>query len=140
MKRIFLASILALVVASPVIAQSPQYNVTQYRGAFAFEKLTVSSVSKALTSTVFAPTANCGPTTTQCRADYALITVEGSSTNCLRYRPDGTAPDSSTGHKACDGAVIFINGYTNILNWHGIRTSSDVTIQVSYYRFTNNTP
>lgn len=135
MKKILTSSLLILLAAVSISAQQPQFNTTQYRGAFAVETVTVSNVVKQLTSATFAPTANCGPTVDQCRADYALITVE---TDCLRYWPNGTNPSTTVGHKVCDGGTFSVSGYHNILNLKMIRITNDVTIQVSYYRFTTN--
>jgi hypothetical protein len=128
----------AIILFSPIVikSQSPVDNVTQYRGAFAKETLTVTNAVKTLTNSVYNPTVTGRPSS-QTRADYALITVES---DCLRYWPTSANPTTTQGHKACDGAAITVYGYNNILNWKAIRVTTDVTIQVSYYRFSSNTP
>jgi hypothetical protein len=117
-------------------AQNPVFNVTQYRGAFAKEKLTVSNSVKTLTSSVYNPTTSGSPSSNT-RADYAYITVE---TDCMRYWPTGDNPTTTDGHKVCDSQSITIYGFTNINNLKMIRVTNDVTIQVSYYRYGANTP
>ena len=134
MKKLVL--ILIIIFSTGIIAQQPQFNTTQYRAAFDKETLVVSNVSKLLTSSVYAPTVADTPSI-QTRADYALITVEA---DCLRYWPTGTAPTTTLGHKVCDGGSIYIYGFNNIANFRMIRITTDVTIQVSYYRFSSNTP
>lgn len=133
MKKIFLTGGLLLI---PLIAsgQSPQFNTTQYRGAFAVETLTVSNSVKTLTSSIYAPTVTDGIPASN-RADYALITVE---TDCLRYWPNGTDPSTTVGHKVCDGGTITVSGFSNIANLKMIRITNNVTIQVSYHRFITN--
>lgn len=135
MKRyIFLAFLLLSVGLE---GQSPTNNVTQYRGAFAKETLTVSNTAKILTNSVYNPVIT-GMPASQSRADYALITVE---TDCLRYWPTGDAPTTTLGHKVCDSSSITVFGYHNLVNLKMIRVTNDVTIQVSYYRFlSNSTP
>lgn len=128
---------LALLSCAVINAQSPVDNVTQYRGAFAKEKLTVSNSVKVLTNSVYNPTVTGRPSS-QTRADYALITIESA---CIRYWPTGDNPTTTDGHMICDTGTITIFGFNNIKNWKAIRTAStDVTIQVSYYRFSSNTP
>jgi hypothetical protein len=134
MKRNILIGLILL--SSSLSAQSPTFNVTQYRSAFDKEKLTVSNSVKVLTNSVYNPTVTGRPSS-QTRADYALITVE---TDCLRYWPNGSSPTTTDGHKVCDGGTFFIYSYNNILNLKMIRVTNDVTIQVSYYRFSSNTP
>lgn len=135
-KLILLSGAIIIFGGLNVSGQSPVDNVTQYRGAFAKEKLTVSNTAKILTNSVYNPVVSGRPAS-QTRADYALITVE---TDCLRYWPTNDAPTSTDGHKVCDGGAITIYGYNNILHFKMIRVTNDVTIQVSYYRFSSNTP
>lgn len=130
--------ILFLLLATSLNAQSPQFNTSQYRGAFAKEKLTVSNSVKTFTSSVYAPTSNC-PTTSLCHADYAVVTVENTTVaDCMRYWMTSDNPTVTDGHRACDSNTITIWGYSNIKNFKAIRITSDVTIQVSYYRFLSN--
>lgn len=97
------------------------------KGCFAFEKLTVSNTSKALTSTVyFVQSATNAPNKI---ADFATISVEGDQ---IRYRLDGTAPDSTTGHLLGIGDVLTLSSANDIRNFRAIRVTADATIQVSY--------
>lgn len=138
MKKFIWTVALILVTSIGIKGQTnPQFNVTQYRSAFAKETLTVSNTVKTFTSSVYAPTANCGPTPIQCHADYAYVTVEADS---MRYWPTGDDPTTTQGHKYGDGQGFYIFGYDNIKNSKMIRVTTDVTIQVSYYRFSSNTP
>lgn len=135
---------LALFLFIPILVwgQQPQFNVTQYRAGFDGEKLTVSSVSKALTSSVYNPTITGTPSSAS-RADYAVITVE---TDSIRWWPcTGSlctvgAPTSANGHPVTAGGSFSVYGYANIVSLRMIRVTTDATIQVSYYRFMSNTP
>ena len=135
MKKLIFSFIVAYVISAPLGAQSPAFNTTQYRGSFAKEKLVVSSTVKTLTASVYNPACtNCIPSNN--RADYAVITVE---TDCLRFWSQGSDPTTTDGHKVCDGGQILVWSYSNILNLKMIRVTTDVTIQVSYYRYASNT-
>jgi hypothetical protein len=139
-KKIILGILLILPCA--LNAQQPQFNVTQYRGGFDGEKLTVSNSSKALTASVYNP-AITDSSTGQNRADYAVITVE---TDAIRYWPctgilcTVGAPTSTTGHLVPVNGSFTIWGFSNIQNIRMIRVTTDATIQVSYYRFIVNVP
>jgi hypothetical protein len=140
MKKIILLAL--LLVPSLVGAQQPQFNTEQYRGGFDGETLTVSTVSKALTSSVYNPTITGTPAANS-RADYAVITVEADA---IRYWPcTGAlctvgAPTSTTGHLVPVNSSFTIWGFSNIQNLRMIRVTTDATIQVSYYRFLSNVP
>lgn len=139
MKKLLIGLVLTASLYPNILSAqtNPQFNVTQYRAAFAVETLTVSNSVKVLTASVYAPTTNCsGPA--QCNADYALITVEAAASACLRFWPDGTSPTTTVGHRYCDAQAFFIDGYKNIANLKMIRVTTDVTIQVSYYRYSTN--
>lgn len=142
-KKIILISFLSLVILPTVVTtQQPQFNVTQYRSGFNAETLTVSSTSKALTSSIYNPTIT-GVASGQSRADYAYITVE---TDAIRWWPcTGAlctigAPTASVGHLVPSGSSFTVWGYANIQNLRMIRVTTDATIQVSYYRFMSNVP
>src|SRR5258708_39545548 len=81
--KLFIFILFASILALRVSAQQPQFNVTQYRGGFNGETLTISNTSKALTSSVYNPTIT-GTSSSQSRADYAVITVE---TDSIRWWP-----------------------------------------------------
>lgn len=139
-KRITLA--ILLIIPCAIQAQQPQFNTTQYRAGFNGEKLTVSSVSKALTASIYNPVITDTPSS-QSRADYAVLTVE---VDAIRWWPcTGAlctvgAPTSTSGHQVALGGTITIFGYANIVNFRMIRVTTDATVQVSYYRFIGNTP
>lgn len=137
-KTILFISLLSI----SLFAQSPQFNVTQYRGGFDGEKLTVSNTSKALTSSIYNPTIT-DVQSSQSRADYAVVTVE---TDSIRWWPcTGSlctvgAPTSTSGHLVTSGSSFTVWGYGNIVSLRMIRVTTDATIQVSYYRFMNDVP
>ena len=140
MRKLILLSLLLIPILGE--AQQPQFNVTQYRGGFNGETLTITNASKALTASVYNPTITDVPSA-QSRADYAVITVE---TDAIRYWPcTGTlctigAPTSTSGHLVPKDTSFVIWGYSNIVNLRMIRVTNDATIMVSYYRFMNDTP
>ncbi len=125
-----------------LLAQQPQFNVTQYRGGFNGETLTVTNASKALTASVYNPVITSVPSS-QSRADYAYITVE---TDAIRWWPcTGSlctigAPTATVGHLQAANTSFTVWGYSNIQNLRMIRVTNDATIMVSYYRFMSNTP
>ena len=103
-----------------------------FDNTIAFETLTVSSTSKALTAAKYR---NAGEGNFK-DARVALITIDGTAgTNDIRFTTDGTAPvAATTGHLAQAKKPLVIRGFGNITNFRAIRESSDATIHVSYYR------
>lgn len=97
--------------------------------SYAFEKVTVPITAVGITATLITR-----PSTTngQARlAEYALITVE---TETIRYRTDGTAPDSTTGHKLVAGDTLVLDNFDDIRRFKAIRdtgAAADATIHVS---------
>jgi hypothetical protein len=91
---------------------------------FAKEILVVSDTAVGFTASKFAPKAGA-------EATYALVTVEDDD---IRYWLDGSAPTSSLGHLVPDGNTFEIHGPDNIRNFRAIRTNTDATLQVSYFR------
>lgn len=93
---------------------------------YTFEKITVSSTAIGITTTLVNR-----PSTTEGQsrsAEYALVTVE---TDSIRYRTDGTNPDSTTGHLLVAGDVLELDNYDDIRRFKAIRVTTDATIQVS---------
>ena len=84
-----------------------------------FQKLTVSSSAVGFTLPSVVPTIRA-----------VTVTVE---TNSIRYRLDGTDPDTSTGHLLYDGDVFDITNVNSILAFKAIAVSSDATIQITYF-------
>ncbi len=93
--------------------------MTPYENNFAFEKLTVNG-STALTSATYGNQV-CG----------AFITVE---TDQVRFRTDGTAPDSTTGHLLNIGDVLILSSPNDVTKVKFIKVTNNATLQVSYYR------
>ncbi len=126
--------------------------MSAYGNAMGFEVLTVSSAVKLLTTTVYATTTNYGAydnsTSTSTtvhqtfasrgesvKASVALITVDGvTGDDDVRYTLNGVTPTASTGHLIPAGQGTVIYGYGNIAGFKAIRTSTDTTIQVTYFR------
>lgn len=93
---------------------------------YTFEKITVSSTAIGITSTlVNKPSTTNGQSRT---AEFALITVE---TDSIRYRTDGTNPDSTTGHLLVAGDALTLDNLDDIRRFRAIRVTTDATIQVS---------
>lgn len=93
-------------------------------GVFAFETITVSSVSIGFTAATYAPTG-------EQQAFAALVSLE---TNAIRFRSDGTAPTAAVGHAVSAGSNIEVCGTANVRNFRMIRQSADATATVSYFR------
>jgi hypothetical protein len=55
-------------------------------------------------------------------------------TDSIRFRLDGTDPDATTGHLVAAGTTIRVIGEADILAFKAIRTSTDATIFVHYYK------
>ena len=96
------------------------------KGSFAFEKLTVNG-STGLTATVYHVKSSTNAPDKI--AEFATITVE---TDQIRYRLDGVAPDSSTGHLLNINDVLYLNSADDIRNFHAIKVTNQAAIQVSY--------
>ncbi len=102
-----------------------------------FEALTVSSLSKALTASVYITSITAGAQPEQKDqalnrkvAQLAFITVEAQS---VRVRFDGTAPTASVGHLFAAGDTITLCDQVEIANFHAIAVSADATLHVTYY-------
>lgn len=83
-----------------------------------FQKLTVSNTAVGFTI----------PTTVQTRA--VMFTVE---TDQIRFRVDGTAPDSATGILLEAGDLVEMTNVDMITNFKAIRVTSDATLQIHYF-------
>lgn len=123
-KFLLLAVAMALVLASspPVQAACPEPNS---RNAFAFETITVSTVSIGFTFATFAPVG-------QPVASAALVTIEAQP---IRFRSDGVDPTTSVGHVVVAAQSFLVCGTTNVRNLRMIRDDAvDATASVSYYQ------
>ena len=94
----------------PKTLRGPEYT--------AYESVTVSSTSKALTSGTYG------------LQHHAFITCE---TATVRFRLDGTAPTSSVGHLLDPGDVLKLDSPAQIANVRFIRRDGvDATLRVNY--------
>lgn len=101
---------------------------TTNRQAFAYETLTVSNASTALTAATYAP----ADYASKGKAQRAVITANDQP---ARFRVDGGAPTATVGHKLAAGETVVITGYTNIVNFRIIREgATDVNLAVTYER------
>lgn len=90
-------------------------NPTSY---YAFETLTVSTVSVGLTAATFD------------QQEFALITVE---TAAVRFRLDGTAPTSTVGHVLSPGDTLELTSGEQLSMIRFIRRDGvDATLSCSY--------
>ena len=94
-------------------------DLTKFR---AFEKITATGTAVALTQSTYNPA-------TRGNATKAMITIETVS---IRWRVDGTAPTSTTGHLATTTDVIYLNTLQDIEKFRFIGISGTATLQVSY--------
>lgn len=83
-----------------------------------FQKLTVSSTAVGFTL----------PTSMQVRA--VNFTCE---TDQIRFRVDGSNPDSTTGVLVNDGDIVDLLNVDAINNFKAIRITNDATIQIHYF-------
>ena len=92
---------------------------------FAYESLTIGTVTTTMTSSIYAPTG-------QSPAIYAYLTTE---TDTVRYRTDGTAPTSSEGHNVAAAGSCEVNSESDIRHFNVIRSgTSNATIRITYKR------
>lgn len=100
-------------------------------GSFAKEKLTVSSTSKALTSSTYdiSELGNNGNQVRRKIAEFALISVE---TDQIRFWTNGSDPTTTDGHLMNVGDTLKLESADDIKNFRAIRVTTDATIQVSY--------
>lgn len=71
-------------------------------------------------------------------AAVAVLTVEGTAAEGIRWRDDGTAPTATTGHLLLvDSLPMVVAGHDQMTGLSLIRdddNTSDCTVRVSYYR------
>jgi hypothetical protein len=98
---------------------------TKY-GAFARERLTISTTAVVLTAATYSPASVPA-------AKSAKISVE---TNPIRYTLDGSVPlAGSIGHPVAAGAEIVLRSEEEIRAFQAIRTGgSDAFLEVTYFR------
>lgn len=105
----------------------PESSLPHDLDAFAYESLTISATSVALTAATYAPSGAR-------EALAALITVEA---NPIRYRNDGTAPTATEGHQRSPGndSAFVIYGRHNIRTFRAIRQDvANGTLRITYFR------
>ena len=107
-------TVVATILLSDVIISN------EYRGAFAYEAVTVTNAA-AIGLTL----------ATYSNAETALITVES---NPVRVRYDGTAPTTTEGHLLSSGDTIMLNSTEDIYNFKAIATGGNAALKVTYSR------
>jgi hypothetical protein len=114
MKKIFLV-LLMLLIAMPVWA------VTD------FEQITVLDDSVV----TFTAAKVTNPALTQPNAQEAFCTLSGNS---IMYTTNGTTPTASVGHLTNIGDKLIVAGYSDIIHFQAITTSSThALLSCSYY-------
>ena len=95
---------------------------------FAYEAITVSSSSKALTAATY--------DTGALKAVMAYMTLETAS---IRFRVDGGAPTTAVGHLVTQASNVSLTvcGETAIRAFRAIATGTDASLLVTYYAFGN---
>lgn len=141
MKRIAIALSFCLALSVLLSAQANQLS-DQVVTAFAHETITFSTVSKALTASIYNPVVADAPSVNT-RASVATFDCDdngsASPDNQIRAWYDGTAPTASLGVTFIPSISRVIYGYGNIAGFHGIRKgAADVTCQIHYYRVVSN--
>jgi hypothetical protein len=101
--------------------------ITDQAPAGGFEKIAVSTTAVAIDAAKLLTNLAGGG---RKRAVRAFCTVESNS---VRFRFDGTAPDSSTGHLVAAGVYFTVDGEGNVANLQMIRGSGDATVQVTLF-------
>lgn len=94
-----------------------------------WEKLTISTTSTGLTSTVY----RTGSALTAKTAGSALITIETAG---IRVRLDGGTPvdATNTGHAFAAGTTITLESISQIVNFRAVRVGgSDAVINITYF-------
>lgn len=140
-KRFVFALAIAVVIASVITqAQQPQFNITQYRSAFAVEQITVTGTATIFTAATYNPTVTDG-LGSNTRAEIAQFECDNVSAATIRFWTTGDAPTATVGIEIFPNQIVTIYGYHDIVNFKAIRTAStSVTCNVQYYRFATNTP
>lgn len=117
MKRLLLSLVFVLLMVAPAMAQEPVISYgTEYK-AVDHEAITVSSTA-------------LGVTVEKVKAAGVLITIEGAN---IRFRFDGAAVTTTTGHIAYEGDSIVLRNRNAALNLSMIRDdSTDATARVTY--------
>ena len=95
---------------------------------YAFESVTVGNTAVPLTASVYAPT-GVSP-------KVAALSLEADN---IRFRVDGVAPTGSVGHLVAlptgiTSVAFLICGQAAIQQFEAIRTSTNATLRVTYYR------
>jgi hypothetical protein len=109
-----LAVVMAAVLPAAIHAADP--------APATFEKITVGATAVAISDSTLNPTS-------QPQRRYCLFTLETAE---VRWRADGTSPDSTTGHVLSAGQSFDLSGIRNLTRARFIRTTgSSGTLSVS---------
>ncbi len=138
MKKIILGLGLSLALVTTILAQTnPQYTTTLYRSAFAKEQISVGTLVKTLTSSIYNPTIT-GVAPNRSRAEFADIECD---TNPIRFWNTSDSPTSGNGITLFAGTVLTLQGYHDIVNFNAVSANgSTVICNIQYSRFLTNTP
>ena len=120
MRRVLFALLALAASALPASAACPN---SQGFMAYAFETITVSSTALGFTAATF-DTGGGAPLA-------ALVTVESQP---IRFRADAASPTTTVGHPASAGQMIDVCGEGNVRRFRMIRTGTDSTVTVTYFR------
>lgn len=120
--------VLALLILAGTLVGTPTARATcsglSYTpGPFAYEAITVSNVAIGFTSATYAPAAG--------RASVAYVSIES---NPISFTSDGTTPTAAIGHQVTAGQQIEVCGVPAVNQFRMIRTGSDATAKVTYFR------
>lgn len=124
---VMITIVAAVMMLSPftATAQASPCGFQTAADPFAFESVTVSTVSIGFTSATYAPS-GAQP------ADLAVVSTETAG---IRYRTDGSAPTAAIGHAMASDSEFVVCGRAAIVNFRGIRSGgSDATIRVTFFR------
>lgn len=141
MKKLLVGITISLSLSVLLSAQANQLS-DQVVTAFAHETVVFSTISKALTASVYNPVVADAPSVNT-RASVSTIDCDDNGSaapdNQIRAWYDGTAPTASVGVTFIPSISRVIYGYGNIAGFRGIRKgAADVTCQIHYYRVINN--
>jgi hypothetical protein len=103
-----------------ILTESKVVIPPEYRSAFAYESLTITSATAVALTAV-----------TAAGAFTANVTIEG---NPIRVRWDGTAPTTSEGHLLQSGDSLKLDFTADIWKFRAIATGANATIRVTYSR------
>lgn len=127
LRKVSVAILFALLLAmsgSVYVEAAPCQGSNPNLAVLSFETITVSSTAIGATAATAFPTA----------ADSAIYAVFTTETNSLRWRADGIAPTAAVGHLVAASSTIEVCGTVTLKRFLMIRTTSDATVSVTYFK------